>query len=71
MHALVQLDIINARARHARWVGGVRPRFLTEEKEQEDLQVCIPGAVHPILLEQALKPLPEPPSVLSNALNLL
>lgn len=71
MHALVQLDIIHARARHAQWVGGVRPRFLTAEEEQEDLQVCIPGAVHPILLEQALKPTPEPPSVCKRQLSLL
>jgi len=35
-----ELDIVNARARHAVWVGVVKPRFATED---DDLQVAYLG----------------------------
>ena len=66
METVKMLDIVYARAKYARWIGGVRPRFWTTADEgSEDWQVCIPGAVHPLLLERALEPLPKPPSVRS------
>lgn len=54
MKAVVELDIITARAQHAAWIGGVAPAF-------DDSRVHLPGARHPLLLQPALPPLPETP----------
>lgn len=66
IRSLQELDTVFARARHARWFGGVCPQFIDDTTDE--WQVCIPGAVHPLLLEPALDPLPKPPSV--NALTI-
>jgi hypothetical protein len=60
------LDVVAARAAHAAWLGGVRPRFTQWSRDrgqgpaQPPLQV--PGALHPLLLAPALSPLPRAPA---------
>ncbi len=61
LRAAAQLDVAAARAGHARWVRGARPAFVVVKGGEGMLHV--PGAFHPLLLEPALPPLPEPPSV--------
>ena len=56
MAAIVQLDIINARALHATWLSGLRPRFHRPGASKGS--VNLPGARHPLLLARSLPPLP-------------
>ncbi|KXZ48804.1 hypothetical protein GPECTOR_25g388 [Gonium pectorale] len=57
------LDVVAARARHAAWLSGVRPHFVDESS---DLLLHVPGALHPVLMQRGLPPLPQPPSVDDN-----
>ena len=52
------LDIVRARARHAAWLQGVRPAFLTPEAASKEGCVQITDARHPLLLQPSLPPLP-------------
>lgn len=62
MEALTELDVIYARSRHAKWIGGVKPRFI--ESNQDPFQVHIPSAIHPLLLERSMESsLPKAPSL--------
>ena len=56
MAAVVQLDIINARALHATWLSGLRPQFNRPGSSKGS--VSLPGARHPLLLARSLPPLP-------------
>ena len=56
MAAIVQLDIINARALHAAWLSGLRPQFHRPGASKGS--VSLPGARHPLLLARSLPPLP-------------
>lgn len=58
MHAILELDVINARAQHGKWLSGMRPRFLTGESSTTGC-VHLPGARHPLLMQRALPPLPD------------
>lgn len=67
LEGITTLDIARARARHAKWVGGVRPSFLPDssgpdvdgEQGQPSLGcVHIQNAFHPLLLQPSLPPLP-------------
>ena len=70
--AATALDIAAARAKHAKWMGGVEP-ILTDtllsaqnnDNNSENIQnnsslVCISGALHPILMEPLLPTLSKP-----------
>ncbi|GLC46171.1 hypothetical protein PLESTB_001197300 [Pleodorina starrii] len=57
------LDVVAARAKHSRWLGGVRPSF---EIEPGASPLHVPGARHPVLMQRGLPPLPQPPSVDDN-----
>lgn len=62
IEALTELDVIYARSRHAKWFGGVKPRFI--EPNQDPFQVHIPSALHPLLLERSMEfLLPKAPSL--------
>ena len=56
---MTALDLVAARARHAAWLSARRPAFTAPGQTGS---VCLPGALHPLLLEAALPSLPEPPS---------
>lgn len=62
--AVTALDVVAARAAHAAWLGGVRPRFTPWGGEPGPGQplLQVPGALHPLLLAPALAPLPRAPS---------
>lgn len=51
--AVVRIDLAFARAKHARWVGGVLPEFCDREVACEDV-------LHPLLLQSTLEPLSVP-----------
>jgi len=51
--AVVRIDLAFARAKHARWVGGVFPEFCEREISCQDV-------MHPLLLQRTLEPLPVP-----------
>eukprot|EP00198_Chlamydomonas_reinhardtii_P000566 XP_001689901.1 predicted protein [Chlamydomonas reinhardtii] len=57
------LDVVAARAKHARWLSGVRPAFTADPSESP---FWVPGALHPVLMQRGLPPLPQPPSVDDN-----
>lgn len=108
--ATAELDIVAARAAHARWLKGVRPRFGSWQQVRAAQQstwqgrapappplpspasshkpasgsngdsseahaaaqlpasaMHVPWALHPLLLEPSLPPLPEPPSIDDNS----
>lgn len=52
--AIVRIDLAFARAKHARWVGGILPEF------SDDGEVCCEEVLHPLLLEPTLPPLSVP-----------
>ncbi|CAD7699368.1 unnamed protein product [Ostreobium quekettii] len=62
MESVASLDVVNARAEHSKWLGGVRPKFLSTEQIRDGYRACLPQARHPILMQRALPPLREPPS---------
>jgi DNA mismatch repair protein MutS2 len=64
VEAVAELDTSAARARHALWLGGVRPRFVGNAGDADigASSISVPGALHPLLLEPALEPLPRAPS---------
>lgn len=76
LQAVTALDIVAARAKHARWCGGVRPLLLdntsttttTTNSSSSMMDAAglsplnLPGATHPLLLQLSLPPLPRPPS---------
>ena len=51
--ALTELDVANARARHARWIDGVKPTIVSVDSGIE-----VRRLQHPLLLERHLAPLP-------------
>ena len=51
--AVVRVDLAFARAKHARWVGGVLPEFCEREISCQDV-------MHPLLLQRTLEPLRVP-----------
>eukprot|EP00887_Chlorella_sp_A99_P006230 scaffold3.g6230.t1 len=59
--AIAALDVAVARARHAAWLGAVRPRFLGGAEAAVEGAVSIPSALHPLLLQPSLPALPLPP----------
>ena len=61
--ALEALDHAGARAAHAAWCGGVRPRLLAREEAATGGAARIAGLLHPLLLERALPQLPDPPGL--------
>ncbi|GIM00122.1 hypothetical protein Vretimale_5037 [Volvox reticuliferus] len=63
LDSVTVLDVVAARAKHGRWLGGVRPTFA---KESGTSPLSIPGALHPVLMQRGLQPLPQPPSVDDN-----
>ena len=63
MAALAALDLAAARAAHAAWCGGVRLVLLSRTEAAERGGARIDGLLHPLLLEAALPPLPDPPGV--------
>ncbi|KAL6764861.1 hypothetical protein V8C86DRAFT_2464886 [Haematococcus lacustris] len=63
--AVVELDVVAARAGHARWLSGVRPDLVTTLMAGHDGRplLSVPGALHPVLLERVLgHSLPQPPA---------
>ncbi|KAG2493724.1 hypothetical protein HYH03_008237 [Edaphochlamys debaryana] len=65
VEAVVALDMVAARAKHGAWVGGVRPSF--HEAIGPDVSpLHLPGAMHPVLMQRGLPPLPQPPSIDDN-----
>eukprot|EP00210_Caulerpa_lentillifera_P002502 g2399.t1 len=63
MKALAELDVICACSRHAKWIGGVKPRFLDGDNN-DTFQVHVPSAIHPLLLENSrANALPKAPSL--------
>ncbi|GFR51258.1 hypothetical protein Agub_g13562, partial [Astrephomene gubernaculifera] len=81
LSAAVQLDVVAARAAHACWLGAVRPEFVAAEAEEEEGEgeeegcsssssscppLHLPGAMHPVLMQRGLPPLPHPPSIDDN-----
>jgi DNA mismatch repair protein MutS2 len=71
LEAVAVLDAAAARARHAAWLGGVRPAFVGAGEADGGggggdpdgaSPIWVPGALHPLLLERALDPLPRAPS---------
>ncbi|KAK9823927.1 hypothetical protein WJX72_006408 [[Myrmecia] bisecta] len=62
LKAIGALDAVNARAKHAEWMGACRPRFVTEGAALQCGCLSIPAARHPLLLEPCLPRLPEPPA---------
>ncbi|KAG2444396.1 hypothetical protein HXX76_001149 [Chlamydomonas incerta] len=60
---ITALDVVVARAKHARWLSGVRPAFTADPSESP---FWVPGALHPVLMQRGLPPLPQPPSVDDN-----
>ncbi|GMH36521.1 hypothetical protein BSKO_04389 [Bryopsis sp. KO-2023] len=63
--SIEQLDLVNARGRHARWMSSTRPGFLPDDgKGIKGFQLKLQGARHPILLEPSLARLPTPPSAI-------
>lgn len=58
LEALTALDIANARGRHAGWISGVRPVFLSRSAAQMSGCMAIHAARHPLLLQRGLAPLP-------------
>ena len=68
LEAVAALDVASARARHAAWLGGARPEFVEAAAEAADgaaapaSLISAPGALHPLLLEPALEPLPRAPT---------
>ncbi|GFH19071.1 predicted protein [Haematococcus lacustris] len=64
--AVVELDVVAARAGHARWLSGVRPDLVPTVMAGHDGRslLSVPGALHPVLLERVLgHSLPQPPAV--------
>lgn len=59
---MTALDIATARARHAAWLGAVRPRLLRPPEADDCGCVRVRSMRHPLLLQRALPPLPEPPA---------
>ncbi len=51
--AVVRIDLAFARAKHAKWLGGILPEFC-------DGEVCLQEVLHPLLLQEALRPLAVP-----------
>ncbi len=51
--AVVRIDLAFARAKHAKWVGGILPQFCDEEVRFQEV-------LHPLLLQEALPPLAVP-----------
>ncbi|KAK9844214.1 hypothetical protein WJX81_008230 [Elliptochloris bilobata] len=62
LDAVTALDIATARAKHAAWLGAVRPRLLRPGEAEARGCVRVRGMRHPLLLQRALPPLPEPPA---------
>jgi DNA mismatch repair protein MutS2 len=69
LSAVTALDIVAARAKHARWCNGVRPLLLDAASSSNSSMgdntpspLALPGAKHPLLLQPSLPPLPRPPS---------
>ena len=58
---VVEVDTCFARAKHAAWIGGIRPEFAIspagEDGDRGDAfdPIALTGVVHPVLLEQALE----------------
>ncbi|KAK9833029.1 hypothetical protein WJX74_004733 [Apatococcus lobatus] len=63
LDAIAELDIANARGRHAEWLQATQPRFLSEA-ECSAGQGCmtVSQARHPLLLRPCLAPLPVAPT---------
>ena len=59
---MTALDIATARARHAAWLGAVRPRLLRPHEANDTGCVRVRAMRHPLLLQRALPPLPVPPA---------
>ncbi|EFJ40148.1 hypothetical protein VOLCADRAFT_121755 [Volvox carteri f. nagariensis] len=62
--SVTSLDLVAARARHSRWMGATRPEF--EEFGPGASPLHVPGALHPLLMQRGLPPLPQAPSVDDN-----
>jgi DNA mismatch repair protein MutS2 len=75
--AATRLDVIAARAAHGRWLRGTRPTFVGDGDDggggsegggpEGGWAVHLPGARHPVLMQPALAPLPQPPSSEDNS----
>uniref|UniRef100_A0A383W1M4 DNA mismatch repair proteins mutS family domain-containing protein n=1 Tax=Tetradesmus obliquus TaxID=3088 RepID=A0A383W1M4_TETOB len=63
--AVTALDIVAARAKHASWLGAVRPAFTSSSgsSSSSSSPMHMPGARHPLLMQGALPPLPRPVSI--------
>jgi hypothetical protein len=68
LDACAELDVVAARAAHARWCRGVRPEFVFAEEERggdgpsSSSPFDVRALRHPLLLEPSLPPLPPPPA---------
>ena len=62
LEAASSLDIAKARALHGVWCGGIKPSLLPPCITPGASALHIPNALHPLLLELSLPPLPDPPS---------
>ncbi len=60
LESVTALDVAAARAAHAAWLGGARPRLLRPGAAGGC--VAVRGMRHPLLLARALHPLPAPPA---------
>jgi len=60
LESVTALDVAAARAAHAAWLGGARPRLLRPGAAGGC--VAVRGMRHPLLLARALRPLPTPPA---------
>lgn len=73
--AATRLDVIAARAAHGRWLRGTRPTFVGDDDDggggsggpEGGWAVHLAGARHPVLMQPALAPLPQPPSSEDNS----
>lgn len=62
LDALTALDIATARGRHAAWMSGTRPCFLSARQAGDFGCTWIHAACHPLLLQRVLPPLPAIPT---------
>jgi DNA mismatch repair protein MutS2 len=68
--ACAELDVVAARAAHARWCGGIRPEFVVDEGQDQPppAPIDVRALRHPLLLEPSLALLPPPPAAEDDAL---
>eukprot|EP00892_Ulva_mutabilis_P004836 jgi/Ulvmu1/2724/UM014_0181.1 len=59
-YAIARIDLASARARHAKWLRGSRPLLLSIDSH--DAIVDLAGVRHPLLLQNCLETLSDPPT---------